>query len=412
MSRRGLFGAFGAGVALAGAGAVAGYATAGRTDAADSDVVPFRGPHQSGIVTAVQDRMHFAAFDVVTDSRSALVALLAEWTIVAERLTRGAEAYPDGAVDGKLLAPPSDTGEALGLPAGRLTLTIGFGPSLFGTAAADRFGIAHRRPRALADIPHFPNDKLDPARSGGDIAIQACADDPQVAVHAVRNLARIGVGTVAVRWTQLGFGRSSSTSRSQTTPRNLMGFKDGTNNLDVTDESALTEHVWVAPGDDQPWLAGGSYLVARRIRMLIEGWDRATLAEQERVFGRTKGSGAPIGRPAEFDSVDLAATGPDGPLIDPNAHIRLASHESLGGIRILRRGYNFTDGTDGFGHLDAGLFFIAFCRDPQRQFVPMQRALGRSDALNEYIQHVASAQFVVPPGLLPGEHWGTRLFTD
>ena len=160
--------------------------------------------------------------------------------------------------------------------------------------------------------------------------------------------------------------------------------------------------MWVDPADDQAWLAGGSYLVTRRIRMLIEAWDRTTLNEQERVFGRYKGSGAPFGASDEFDAVDLQLAGPRGPLIDTDAHIRLASSESLGGIKILRRGYNFTDGSDGFGHLDAGLFFIAFCRNPQKQFVPMQLALSRTDLLNEYIQHTSSAVFAVPPGVRRG----------
>ncbi len=230
-------------------------------------------------------------------------------------------------------------------------------------------------------------------------------------MHAVRNLARVGFGVVAVRWSQLGFGRTSSTSTTQATPRNLFGFKDGTRNIKAEDPAALSEFVWVDPQDDQAWMAGGSYLVARRIRMLIEPWDRTTLHEQERVFGRTKGTGAPLGRKDEFDDLQLGAKGAGGKLvIDKDAHVRLASAEELNGIQILRRGYNFTDGTDGFGHLDAGLFFIAYCRDPQKQFVPMQQNLARNDALNEYIKHVGSAVFAVPPGVGDGDYWGSTLF--
>ncbi|KAA0023872.1 iron uptake transporter deferrochelatase/peroxidase subunit [Antrihabitans cavernicola] len=410
ISRRGLFGALGAGAALVGAGAVVGRETAPGDSSTMADVVEFRGEHQAGIATPAQDRMHFVAFDVISDSRDDLIALLRTWTEVAERMTKGEQTYDNGATGGEEYSPPSDTGEALDLAPSQLTLTIGFGPSLFGTAEKDRFGIFSKKPAALADLQHFPGDILDPARSGGDIAIQACANDPQVAVHAIRNLARLGTGTVAVKWSQLGFGRTSSTSASQVTARNLMGFKDGTNNLKSEDTSEVSQFVWVDPKDDQDWMAGGTYLVARRIRMLIEAWDRTTLNEQERVFGRAKGSGAPKGSGAEFDAVDLQSKGPEGLLIDKAAHIRLASHESLNGIKLMRRGYNFTDGSDGFGHLDAGLFFIAFCRNPIEQFVPMQLQLSRKDLLNEYIQHMASAVFAVPPGVGQGEYWGSTLF--
>lgn len=412
LSRRTLLGAAGVGAAVAGAagaGVLAGRAAAAGTAGLDKPVA-FRGPRQAGIITPAQDRMHFCAFDVTTDSKADVVAMLQEWTLMAERMTAGQETTPDGAVGLNPYAPPTDTGEALGLPASQLTLTIGFGPGFFAKDGKDRFGIADRRPAPLADLPKFPNQTLDPARCGGDIVVQACANDPQVAVHAIRNLARVGFGTVAVRYSQLGFGRTSSTTRDQSTPRNMFGFKDGTNNLKAEDTAALDEHVWVARGDGPDWLTGGTYLVARRIRMRIEPWDRTTLLEQERVIGRLKGSGAPIGSEDEFAPIDFDASGDDGkPLIDPDSHVRLASKESLGGIEILRRGYNFTDGSDGFGHLDAGLFFIAFVRNPVTQFIPMQAQLARNDLLNEYITHTGSAVFACPPGLGDGDYWGSTL---
>ena len=354
--------------------------------------------------------MHFCAFDVTTDSKADVVAMLKEWTAMAERMTGGQEATPDGAVGLNPYSPPTDTGEALGLPASQLTLTIGFGPGFFVKDGKDRFGIADQKPAALVDLPKFPNDSLDPARCGGDIVVQACSNDPQVAVHAIRNLARVGFGTVAVHYSQLGFGRTSSTTRDQSTPRNMFGFKDGTNNLMAEDTTALDKHVWVAADDGPRWLTGGTYLVARRIRMLIEPWDRTSLLEQERVIGRHKGSGAPIGSAGEFDQLDFQAARANGkPLIDADAHVRLASKENLGGIEILRRGYNFTDGTDGFGHLDAGLFFIAFVRNPVTQFIPMQTQLSRHALLNEYITHTGSAVFACPPGLSDGDYWGSTL---
>jgi deferrochelatase/peroxidase EfeB len=328
-------------------------------------------------------------------------------------MTAGKDAGVLGAVDGAPQAPPDDTGEALGLPPSGLTRTVGFGPSLFRTAdGRDRFGIADRRPAALAELPRFPGDALRPEISGGDLCVQACANDPQVAVHAIRNLARIGMGVVSVRWSQLGFGRTSSTSRDQATPRNLFGFKDGTANLKAEEPDLLREQLWVQPGDGAAWMTGGSYLVTRKIRMIIETWDRSSLAEQEAIIGRTKGSGAPLGGSAEFDPIDLAATGPEGePMIARDAHVRLAHPEQNSGARLLRRGYNFVDGSDGLGRLDAGLFFMAYQRDPRRQFVPIQTQLARYDALNEYLRHVSSALFACPPGVRDAsDHWGRSLF--
>ncbi|MER5478233.1 iron uptake transporter deferrochelatase/peroxidase subunit [Streptomyces sp. NPDC002734] len=401
-SRRAVLGWGGAGPAL-GAAAVGGtVAVAGVGEdeqSAPDGVVPFHGRHQAGIATPVQDRLHFAAFDVKTKDRAELVRMLKEWTRAAERMTAG-RTVGEGAYGGIPEAPPDDTGEALGLPASRLTLTVGFGPSLFD----DRFGLAGRRPDALADLPKFPGDNLDPARSGGDLCVQACADDPQVAVHAIRNLTRIGFGTVAIRWSQLGFGKTSSTTPEAHTPRNLFGFKDGTRNIAGTDTASLDKHVW-AGGAGAGWMEGGSYLVARRIRMNIETWDRTSLQEQEDVFGRDKQRGAAVGKSKEHDEPFLKAMKPD-------SHVRLAHPDSNGGAAMLRRGYSFTDGTDGLGRLDAGLFFLAYQSDPRTGFVPVQTALARSDALNEYIQHVGSALFAVPPGVRgEDDWWGRALFT-
>jgi deferrochelatase/peroxidase EfeB len=277
VSRRGLIGGGTAVAGLAAAGFAVGeaYAGHGEDGAAVADTTyPFRGAHQAGIVTPAQDRLHLAAFDITTGSRAQLVALLEAWTLAAERMTQGLPAGPVGPTDGAPQAPPDDTGEAIGLSSGGLTITFGFGPGMFRDARGrDRFGLADRQPEALRDLPRFPGDRLDPARSGGDLCVQACAADPQVAFHAVRNLARIGFGTVAVRWSQLGFGRTSTTSTSQSTPRNLFGFKDGTANVKAEETADLDRYVWVGD-DDQPWLAGGSYLVARRIEMHIETWDR------------------------------------------------------------------------------------------------------------------------------------------
>ncbi len=378
-----------------------------------SDSYAFYGEHQAGITTAAQDRLHFASFDVADISRAELIGLLKDWTTAAARMTQGRDVGPDGAVGGALDAPPDDTGEALDLPASGLTITFGFGPTLFrNTDGQDRFGLADKRPEALIDLPHFAGDALQDELVGGDLCIQACSDDPQVAVHAIRNLSRIAFGRASIRWSQLGFGRTSSTSRSQVTPRNLFGFKDGTANVKSEDATIVDEHVWVPSADSAAWMTGGSYLVARKIRMTIETWDRASLREQERIFGRDKGEGAPLSGGTEFTEPDFSTRSGGKPAIDPHSHVRLAHPKQNDGAVILRRGYNFVDGNDALGRLNAGLFFIAFQRDPRTQFVKIQDALSRNDAMNEYTKHIGSAIFAVPPGVKRGSYVGATLFAS
>lgn len=413
LSRRGLIGGGAAAAGLAGIGGVVAARGGGASAAAPELAYAFHGAHQAGIVTPAQDRLHFAAFDVLTDDRDELVALLQAWTDAAARLTAGRAAGPVGPTEGAADLPPDDTGEAIGLPPGGLTLTFGVGPGLFTDAQGrDRFGLADRRPAALEELPHFPGDQLVASRSGGDLCVQACAQDPQVAVHAIRNLARIGFGTVSVRWSQLGFGRTSSTTAAQETPRNLFGFKDGTANVLAEETDALTEHVWVGEDDDPDaaWLAGGSYLIARRINMGLEVWDRQTLGDQESFIGRTKDTGAPLSGGKEHTAPDFAMAGRGGPIIPASAHVRVVHPDQNDGARMLRRGYNFVDGTDDLGGLDAGLFFVAFVRDPRTGFIPVQQRMARSDALMEYLKVTGSALFAVPPGVRRGEHIAQSLF--
>ena len=414
LSRRGLLGIAGAGAAGLALGGAAGAVTAtavGAASTADRATrYPFFGTHQSGITTPAQDRLHFAAFDMAPGAtRADLRSLLADWTGAAARMAQGLP-VGDGAVGGDLLAPPDDTGEAQGLAPSGLTITFGLGPGLFTDAAgADRFGIASRTPPLLAELPRFAGDALVPASSGGELCIQACADDPQVAVHAIRNLSRIAFGRASLRWSQLGFGRTSSTSTAQATPRNLFGFKDGTANIKAEQTAAVDADVWVSGADGPAWMTGGSYLVARRIRMIIENWDHTRLGEQQRVIGRDKGSGAPLSGGSEFTEPDFHATSADGTTkIDRDAHVRLAHPDLNDGIRLLRRGYNFVDGNDELGRLNAGLFFISFQRSPE-QFIAIQRRLAH-DAMNEYIRHVGSAIFAVPPGARAGRPIGAGLF--
>src|SRR4249919_1683046 len=336
LTRRRLLASAGVGAAGIGLGGAAGYLIGSESaEAADgTGAVEFYGEHQAGIATAAQDRLHFAAFDVDVGSRAELRDLLREWSAAAAEMTAGEMV---GDASSTRLAPPDDTGETVGLLPSRLTVTFGLGPGLFERRG---LGLSGKRPAALREIPPLPADELNAGESGGDLCVQACSDDPQVAFHAVRNLARIGRGAAKMRWSQLGFGRTASTSRSQDTPRNLMGFKDGTANIKAEDGEAMDRFVWVG-GDGPAWMRGGTYMVTRRIRMLLEIWDRSSLQDQERTIGRDKYSGAPLGGSDEFEPLPLDAQRNGHPVIPVDSHVRLASAKENAGARILRRGYSF-----------------------------------------------------------------------
>jgi deferrochelatase/peroxidase EfeB len=356
--------------------------------------VPFHGAHQAGIATAQQDHLRFAAFDLTTESLDDLRGLLSSWTEDAAALTAGVRA-----------ARPSEASE---LTPGRLTITFGFGPTLFRKDGKDRFGLAARRPAALEEIPAFGADAFDKRRCGGDLAVQICSDDAQVAFHAFHVLMNAARGIAEPRWLQAGFLGERPKGE---TNRNLLGFKDGTRNLDAGDASIAGTQLWASAEDGASWMAGGTYLVARRVRTVLDVWDATSVRGQEQTIGRRKASGAPLGGRAEHDEPDFRAAGPGGPTIPADAHIRLASPEANGGAKLLRRGYNYDDGIDAdTAQVDAGLFFICFQRDPRKQFVPIQRRLAANDALAQHVIHTASAVFACPPGAKPGETIGQALF--
>lgn len=395
----------------------------------------FYGTHQGGIVTPQQTHSYFAAFDLVADNHDDVVALLKAWTAAAERLTQGKTAQAladplrpvgtavkvaaknDASYDTPASTPMvADTGEALGLPPARLTVTFGFGASLFVKDGQDRYGLAARRPAALVDLQKFPGDQLVVAQTGGDLSVQACADDPQVAFHSVRQLARIADNVARMRWVQAGF----LSQRAPETPRNLMGFKDGTINPSSADTDVMNKFVWVNnPAPD--WMQGGTYLVTRRIRIALEHWDRMQLAFQEQTIGRHKYSGAPLGKGHEADALDLKATDNDGnPIIPQNAHVRLAAAETNGGAQILRRGYSYNDGINFTAErwppwrqgmeYDAGLFFVCYQSDPRTGFVKIFERMSKFDMMNQFVTHVGSGMFACPGGIRRGEFVGQRLF--
>ena len=402
-------------------------------------IEPFWGPNQSGIVTPAQGHTYFAALDLTTEKRGDVVELLKAWTTAAARLAAGRPiepfektelAYNYETTTTSTVTTSSDeptpitislpdTGEAEGLSPARLTITFGFGPGLFEKDGKDRYGLAKSRPEPLAELPHFAGDELAPEHTGGDLSIQACADDAQIAFHAVRQLIRLADDVAQVRWAQTGFMPSFGTGQSA---RNLMGFKDGTNNPSTADPAIMSKVVWV--GDEGPdWMRGGSYMVVRRIRIALEHWDRSKIPFQEETVGRHKGSGAPIGKTNEHDAVDLDATDKDGNyIIAENAHVRLAAAASNDGAQILRRPYSYNDGVNFTAErwppwrqgieYDAGLFFICYQRDPRTGFVKMFEKMAKLDMLNQFVTHVGGGLFACPGGVAQGEFIGQRLFAQ
>jgi deferrochelatase/peroxidase EfeB len=375
-------------------------------------VEPFFGEHQGGIVTPQQSHTYVAAFDLTTEKRDDVIGLLRAWTDAANRMSRGETAKPLPTDD----ASAPDSGDILGLGAAGLTLTFGFGPGLFTKDGKDRYGVAKNRPAALVDLPRFNGDQLIPQKTGGDLMIQACANDAQVAFHAVRQLSRMAYGTAAMRWGQAGF---LSGPRGQT-PRNLMGFKDGTNNPSVAKPDLMEKFVW-ADAPDAPWMNGGTYTVVRRIRITLEHWDTMERGFQEQVMGREKYSGAPIGKQKEFDPLDLDAVDKDGNQVIPeNSHVRLSNQATNDGAQILRRSYSYNDGTDFYierwppwrqeTEYDAGLIFIAHQSDPRTGFIPINGRLAKFDMMNQFTTHVGSGVFACPPGAKPGSFIGAGLF--
>ncbi len=381
-----------------------------QTDATE----PFWGGHQGGILTRLQHNTYLAAFDLITTERDDVVKMLQAWTAAAARMTSGQTAEPLGKDDS---VPAPDSGDTLGLSPARLTITFGFGAGLFIKEGQDRYGLAAKRPAALVDLPKFPGDQLVDARTGGDLSVQACADDPQVAFHAIRQLLRLAYNVAQIRWVQTGFTANFS---AKETPRNLMGFKDGTNNPSVNDSKLMNQFIWV--GDEGPdWMRGGSYVVVRRIRIALEHWDRMNLAFQEQTVGRRKYSGAPLGGTNEFDKADYDATDKDGnPIIPENAHVRLAAAVENDGTQILRRPYSYNDGANVTAErwppwrdemeFDAGLFFVCYQRDPRTGFIKLFEKMSKFDMMNQFVTHTGSGLFACPGGIAEGGFIGQRLF--
>jgi deferrochelatase/peroxidase EfeB len=410
----GFMAAAAAGLNAHGAPSVIGAANQNTETPPKDAIEPFYGGHQGGILTPLQHHTCFATFDLVTDDQKDIVEMLQAWTTAAARMSTGQTAEPLGQDDS---VPAPDSGDTLGLSPSRLTITFGFGPGLFIKDGQDRYGLAARRPAALIDLPRFTGDQLVDARTGGDLSVQACADDPQVAFHAVRQLARLAYDVADIRWAQTGF---LPRYEGKQTPRNLMGFKDGTNNPSISDPQLMNQFIWA--GDEGPdWMRGGSYLVARRIRIALEHWDRMNLAFQEQTVGRHKYSGAALGKKNEFDKADYDATDSEGnPVIPENSHIRLGAAVHNDGAQILRRPYSYNDGANVTAErwppwrdemeFDAGLFFLCYQRDPRTGFVKIFEKMAKFDMMNQFVTHTGGGLFACPGGIATGEFIGQRLF--
>lgn len=380
---------------VSGGTALLGIGRPTRASASEEDPgsIPFYGPHQAGITTAQQPRAIIASFDVLAENRDELARLFAVLTDRIAHLMAG------GAVeDSDPRLPPPDSG-LLGPvpPSDHLTITVAVGASLFD----DRYGLAALRPRELVRMERFSNDALDARQCHGDLLLQICADHVDTTLHALRNLIRATPDLLALRWKVEGFIDPPRASGTRETPRNLLGFKDGTANLPVANSALMDELIWLGPNAEPAWTQGGSFMAVRIVRTLVERWDRTPLQEQERIFGRHKMSGAPLGREGEFDDPGFDDD-PDGRRIALAAHIRRANprRSNTDGSRILRRGYNFSRGVTAAGQLDMGLLFVSFQASLEAGFIAVQKRL-EGEELEEYVKPVGGGYFFALPGV-PG----------
>jgi deferrochelatase/peroxidase EfeB len=417
LSRRAFLGTAALGTAVVGGAAIGGIkaAASGRGDGdSGSEVEPprgFRGYHQIGVLEHPAPHGLLAAFTCVDTTRSALAETF-----------RGLSQETDALIAGRVPAqtdpdlPPADSGVLMEVTDPGLMVTVSVGASLFD----QRYGLADRKPRELVTMPFLANDRLDPARSHGDVLISLQGKEPDVCVYALRRLMRRTHSGLVLHWLQATFTRPDAVPKvGQTQSRNLLGFKDGTANPDADDEDLMNTLVWMATADtaqeavgrEPAWTVGGTYQVVRVIRMLVERWDRAALEEQEGIFGRRKVSGAPLSGQQEAD-IPVYANDPQGTVTPLTAHIRLANprDERTKDKVLVRRGMSYSRGMDSAGQLDQGLAFVSYQRRLSHFLTTNERLKG--EPLEEYIRPEGGGFFYVLPGVVEIGDWlGRTLLT-
>lgn len=394
VDRRRLFGY----TAAAGAGALTGAAI-GRVSAPAPEATPDpvirqiyspHGVHQAGIVTPTPAFSRLLAFDLVHAEIDPLAKLLKLWSGDIPALMAGKPV-------------PGDPNPELAQAAVSLSVTVGFGPRIFTLP-----GLSRKRPDGMVEIPPMRHDRLQQRWNGGDLLVLVAADDATTVDYASRRLARDAATFTTPTWVQDGSWRGTDAEGAPVTGRNLFGQVDGSGNPTGAEADAT---VWAA--DPQPWFAGGTTVVVRRIEMDLDFWDRTTRERQEKVIGRRLDNGAPLTGRVETDALDLAATGTDGqPVIPLDAHARRSHPDENDGRRILRRGLNYslTETDDGRPSTSAGLIFLSFQANIANQFVPIQNRLDANDALNDWTHAIGSAVFALPGGFAEGDWIGRGLF--
>jgi deferrochelatase/peroxidase EfeB len=294
--------------------------------------------------------------------------------------------------------PPHDSG-ILGpkVVPDNLTITVALGQSLFD----QRYGLNDLKPKRLSAMGNFPNDQLDPTLCHGDLLLQFCANEAETNLHALRDIIKNLSDVITLRWKMEGFQQPNKLNKPRTTSvRNLLGFKDGSANLDPQDEALMDSLTWVQENADEPaWAVGGSYQVVRVVRNLVERWDRTPLQEQETIMGRKRDTGIPLGMNHESDIPDYS-NDPEGMRVPLDTHIRLANPrtKATDENRILRRGFNYSRGFDPAGQLDMGLLFVCFQADLEKGFIAVQNRLN-GEALEEYIKPIGGGYFFALPGI-------------
>lgn len=346
------------------------------------------GEHQPGILRETPAALEVVALDLLPDvDREAMGRLLRVWTGNIEAATAA-------------LPMPGDPQPQM-TDSAAIAISVGLGPDAF------RGDMTHLAPPGLQRVPPMQHDRLQPAWSGGSLVLIVSGASATTTGHVVRRMIADAQPFAQQRWRQVGSWHSQHADGRSVTGRNLFGQVDGTAN--PRRPADLDEVAWISTGR---W-RGGTTLVVRRIRMDLDAWDELTPAQMEHAVGRRLSDGAPLTGGGESTDVDLERLDERGrPLIAENAHVRVSHPSVNGGIRIVRRGANWTRDVETRQGVrtESGLLFLSYQADIAKQYVPLQTALDRSDALNEWTTAIGSAEFALLPGFRRGSWLGAQVF--